>query len=90
MEYKEQKFADSREVLDGNTYENCAFSACAIIYCGGEIPNIVGCAFDDCQWHFEEAAERTLAFLHYFYHGMGEEGRALVDQAMDLIRQPAE
>jgi hypothetical protein len=89
MEYSDKAFADSREVIDGNRYENCTFARCGIVYCGGEIPGITGCNFDECEWHFEDAAERTLAFLHFFYHGMGDEGRSLVDQTMNLIRQPA-
>jgi hypothetical protein len=89
MEYVDRSFADSRQELDGNHYTNCRFDRCDISYRGGEIPNIVDCKFDDCNWHFEDAAERTLAFMHYLYHGTGESGREMIEQTFELIRQPA-
>ncbi|MGD9720940.1 MAG: hypothetical protein AB7O59_02670 [Pirellulales bacterium] len=89
MEYQGQTFVDVREVVDGNRYVACTFLRCGIVYCGGGIPDIVGCNFDGCDWHFEEAAERTLAFLHYLYHGTGEPGRTMIEQTFELIRTAA-
>lgn len=89
MEIKAKTFTDVREVVDGNRYFDCRFERCAIVYRGGEIPHLVGCSFDGCVWHFEDAAERTLALLNLLYHGTGENGRAMIEQTLELIRQPA-
>ena len=42
-------------LLDGET--------CRMIYAGGESPTFSGCRFDGCDWRFDEAAGRTLAYL---------------------------
>lgn len=88
MEYRDKSFADSREVVDGNRYENCTFKSCGIVYCGGEIPHLVGCKFDKCAWHFDEAAQRTLQLLHMLYHGTGEGGQAMIEETIKAIRSP--
>jgi len=48
--------------LDGETFSQCQFAACRLIYSGGEPPKFDGCRFDDCEWKFEEAAARTLSY----------------------------
>ncbi|THD64066.1 hypothetical protein [Phenylobacterium sp.] len=50
-------------VLDGETFSDCAFAACRLVYSGGEPPQFESCRFDDCEWKFEEAAAHSLAFL---------------------------
>jgi hypothetical protein len=87
MEFDGQAFADTREVVDGNKYLNCRFERCEIVYCGGEIPHMIGCTFDACAWHFEDAAGRTLQFMNLLYHGTGAEGRAMIQQTIEMIRQ---
>jgi hypothetical protein len=49
--------------LDGETFEDCEFRECRLVYAGGEPPSFVGCRFDDCEWRYDEAAARTLAHL---------------------------
>jgi hypothetical protein len=88
MEYKGQYFTDSREVLDGNRYDGCTFQRCTIVYRGGELPHITRCSFGDCAWQLEDAADRTLAYLHSLYHGTGDAGRALIEQTFEMIRRP--
>ena len=88
MEYNGESFADARQVVDGNKYTDCKFQRCQIVYRGGEIPHMIGCMFDECDWHFADAAERTLQFMNLLHHGTGEEGRAMIDQTIEMIRQP--
>ncbi len=88
MEFLDRSFVNTREVVDGNRYQNCTFDNCGIVYCGGEIPHVVGCKFDRCVWHFDEAAQRTLQFLHMLYHGMGDGGQAMIEETMKAIRSP--
>jgi hypothetical protein len=90
MDFTETTFADSREVVDGNKYSHCRFDRCQIVYCGGELPHIVGCTFDACVWHFEDAAQRTLQFMNQLYHGTGDEGRKLIEETLELVRQPTQ
>ncbi len=89
MDYSGKTFADMREAVDGNKYSNCKFERCGIVYSGGEIPHMNGCAFDGCVWHFEGAAERTLQFMNLLYQGTGDEGRAMIDETIEVIRRPA-
>ena len=49
--------------LDGETFENCEFRDCRMVYAGGTPPVFTGCAFHGCDWRFDEAAGRTLAYL---------------------------
>jgi hypothetical protein len=50
-------------MLDGESFSDCAFAACRLVYSGGELPKFEGCRFDDCEWKFEEAAAQTLSYL---------------------------
>lgn len=49
--------------LDGESFSDCEFRACRMVYSGGEPPKFVNCRFDDCDWRFDDAASRTLAHL---------------------------
>jgi hypothetical protein len=57
-------------VLDGETFADCAFAACRLVYSGGELPQFERCRFDDCEWKFEEAAAQTLSYLKLMW-GVG-------------------
>ena len=50
-------------VLDGESFSDCEFRDCRLIYRGGAVPRFAGCSFHGCEWRFEGAAERTLAHL---------------------------
>ena len=50
-------------VLDGESFSNCDFAACRLVYSGGPLPEFEGCRFDKCDWKFEDAASQTLAYL---------------------------
>ena len=49
--------------LDGETFSHCEFSACRLVYSGGEPPQFQGCRFDACEWKFEGAAAQTMSYL---------------------------
>jgi hypothetical protein len=49
--------------LDGESFEDCEFQACRLVYSGGKPPRFENCRFDDCDWRFDDAAARTLAHL---------------------------
>lgn len=50
-------------ILDGETFSDCVFASCRLVYSGGEPPQFQGCQFDDCEWKFEGAAAQTLTYL---------------------------
>ena len=89
MELIGQTISDKTEVIDGNTYSECRFENCKMVYRGGPIPSIGSCHFQDCQWQFEDAAERTLVFMKQLYHGMGPGGVELVEATLGALRQGA-
>ena len=90
--YNGRTFEDQTELLDDNEYRNCAFIRCRLTYWGGVPPVIVGCRISECTWHFEEAAARTISFMRGIYHGMGPQGRALIEMTLNppQSRQPAQ
>ena len=61
--------------LDGETYSNCEFKKCRLVYSGGEVPVFEACKFEDCDWRFEDAAGRTLEHLKVVW---GAGGKAVV------------
>ena len=88
MEHSGKTLTNTTEIIDGNTYSECRFEKCKMIFRGGEIPRISGCHFEDCQWQFEDAAERTLLFMRQLYHGMGSGGAQLIEATLSQLRQP--
>ena len=58
--------------LDGETFEDCEFRSCRLVYAGGELPVLSGCRFDDCEWKFEGAAQRTLGHMKLVWAAGGK------------------
>ncbi len=84
-----ERLEQQRIVLDEDEFFECVFSRCEIVFRGGEKAYLVGCRFEDqCSFHFEEAALRTLAFLRGMYHQMGPAGLRLVENTFNEIRRP--
>jgi hypothetical protein len=70
--------------LDGESFSDCEFRACRLVYSGGETPNFDGCRFDDCEWRFEGAAARTLAHLKLVW---GAGGKAQIQALIKAITE---
>ena len=85
MNVEDSAFDHEPVHVDGNSYRNCHFEQCTLIYSGGEIPRLENNSFTECRWVFDGAAVRTMAFLRDLYHRGGEGGRALVDNAFETI-----
>jgi hypothetical protein len=49
--------------LDGESFSDCEFRQCRLVYRGGEPPHFRNCRFDDCDWRLDDAAQRTLGHL---------------------------
>jgi len=50
-------------VLDGETFSDCEFRDCRLVYSGGPPPVFENCKFHGCDWKQDDAAVRTLAYL---------------------------
>jgi hypothetical protein len=77
-------FENSTEVLDGNEYDSCEFRNCRLVYRGGPLPHIVRCHFANCEWAFEDAAERTIAFLKLMLQKGGVRLREVVETSLGI------
>ncbi|HEX8200267.1 MAG TPA: hypothetical protein VF590_07255 [Isosphaeraceae bacterium] len=84
--HKAEIFENRAVVLDGEEFEDCTFRNCTLIYKGGEAPKLVNNYLEGCAWQFQEAAERTVNFLKGLYHGLGQEGRVLIEATFQNIR----
>jgi hypothetical protein len=49
--------------LDGESFSDCEFRACRLVYAGGAAARFDRCRFEDCEWKLEGAAAQTLAHL---------------------------
>lgn len=76
------RFSHETVRLDGEAFEACEFSGCRMVYAGGELPAFSGCKFIDCDWKFDEGAQRTLAYLKLIW---GEGAKVAVQAAIKDI-----
>jgi len=58
--------------LDGKSFEQCEFRKCRLVYAGGTLPSFTECRFDACDWKYDEAAARTLAYLRLVWEVGGK------------------
>jgi hypothetical protein len=68
--------------LDGESFADCEFRGCRMVYKGGELPHFSDCRFDDCDWKFEDAAARTLAYMKVVW-GVG--GKAPIQNLIKTV-----
>lgn len=54
-------------VLDGESFSDCDFAVCRLVYSGGNAPKFDSCRFTDCEWKFEGAAAQTLSCLKFMW-----------------------
>lgn len=59
-----QKLNEVNVYVDGNTYEDCDFRECRIIYSGGSLPVFVRGSIERCEFVFDGAAMRTLLYMN--------------------------
>ena len=81
-------FRNTTENIDGNTYTQCTFDGCRLVYRGGEIPIFAGCKLERCVWVWDDAALRTIGFLRGIYSGMGMGGKQVIEEIVKEIRTP--
>ena len=83
--YEGQTFADEVIALDGNSFKDCRFSRCKLVFTGIADPILMGNHFDPaCTYQFDGPALRTLQFLAALY---ADGGSRLVEGTFESIRQ---
>lgn len=85
MLYSGKVFTNQRVRVDGNSYTDCTFTGCALIY-GGNGTGVVmaGCKLDNTRIEFDECAGETIRFLTGLYHGGFKE---IVEQTFENVRR---
>jgi hypothetical protein len=77
-------FTGARVILDGGTFEGCAFRGCVLVYTGALPVALVGNSYDaSCRWELSGPARSTLEFLAHLYRSGAER---LVENTFDQIR----
>ena len=56
--------------IDGESFIDCRFKDCRLVYSGGDLPSMSGCILSgSSMFFFSKEAGATLAFLARLYHG---------------------
>lgn len=63
---------------DGDTFVDCTFTGCTLRYGGGPHPLFQRCTMTNVNWHFSDAALRTIQFLQVINNSDG--GPAMISQ----------
>ncbi len=75
---KGKAFVSETVRLDGETFDNCTFTDCTLIFSGGLPPNINNCVFQPpVSWNFDGAASNTLTFIQMLT-SLSQEGAVAV------------
>jgi hypothetical protein len=53
--------------LDGESFRDCEFRDCPLIYRGEQVPAFTDCRFHECEWRLEGSASRTLEHLQVMW-----------------------
>ena len=88
MNYSEHTFNNERIDLHGNSFRDCTFKNCELVYDGDRSPTFTGNKFIDTVFVFTGAAVRTLYLLGNIYHA-GEGGHEVIEKTFNDIREGA-
>jgi hypothetical protein len=84
MLYTGKAFTNQRVRVDGNSYTDCTFTSCTLIYGAKGTVVMAGCRLDNTSIQFDECAGETIRFLTGLYHGGFRE---IVEQTFENIRR---
>jgi len=87
MEFRDRTFKNETVNLDGNTFTGCTFRECVFVYKAMDVFTLTASHFYDCKFSLAGPAMLTLQALAMFYRGMGDGGKALVENTFESIRQ---
>lgn len=82
-----QTFKNVPVYLDGGTFVDCTFESCQLIFSALMPVVMERCTFTGCRPSFIGAAGNTIQMMRAIYHGWGPDGRTLIDNTFNQIRQ---
>ncbi len=82
----EKEFEFETINIDNKNFIKCVFTSCKLVYSGEGSVGLNGCTFNNCRWGFTGSASNTISFLKGMYHGMGEEGKKILDRTIEDIK----
>lgn len=56
-------FVNTRIELDNQTFKDCTFNGCTIVFSGKGPYKLNGCSFNNCQFALDGAATLTVKYL---------------------------
>jgi hypothetical protein len=56
-------FTNTKINLDNQSFENCMFDGCTIVFSGKGPYRLSGCSFNNCQFALDGAAALTVKYL---------------------------
>lgn len=79
MNFMNETFENTRVELHGNSYHNCTFKKCELVYDGDRSPTFYDNEYLDSIFVFTGSALRTLYFLGNMYQA-GDGGKEIVEK----------
>lgn len=86
MEHRSKTFKNERVELGGQTFHDCTFDHCELVFNGDRSPTFKDNRFVDSVFVFVGSATRTLYFLSNVYHA-GDGGREVIEHMFSDLRQ---
>lgn len=80
-------YNDMRVQLDNQEFNNCRFENCELEYSGMGPVQLSQCHFENPKFVFSGPAQNTLQFLRNLYHGLGQEGKDIVEGTFRNVRK---
>lgn len=71
--------------LDGETFIQCSFINCKLIYSGLMPISLKNCTFENCNWSFSGPAKNTITFMKGLYSLDGSTS-VVIEKVFEQIR----
>src|ERR1700687_817734 len=86
MKIKNQSFESDSVELDGNSFENCRFVNCMLIFRAKAPVQLTDCTFLDVRWNFLESAALTADFIRQLSQASGDYGKFTLVNTFPVIK----
>ena len=78
-----KKFRNATMQLDGNTFKNCTFTNCTLVFSGYMPVGLENVTFTDVSWGFAGPASTTIDFMRALYAAGATQ---LIENTLQTIR----